>query len=278
MSFRTKAKCFVIRSTGVDISTDASYLHAVASVHEFCAVDFEILCTPQSKAKQQNLRRRSLGEIILTVATYIDDNNLDSNVDHSASRIPLLLGREGDRCLRASFDKVNEACAYSIKAVDGSEVPKDLNPLLPPKVCGVVLSWLAALALMLCVFKMLTTRRKRHAFKKIMGAIRNSPELRAEVERAAGVKLPEPLRYCCCRNLLFALRPLVFLLFLLLGPAWALLIVLFVLVYTVINRYSSPVDDKHTSATNGTKESDACGSYKAPFLLDSKEERPKLLV
>lgn len=276
--FTTKAIYCVIRSTGIDVSNDASYLHAVALVHEFCAVDFEILCTPQRKAKEHKLRRRSLGEIVITMVTYIDDDKFDSNEDHSAARIPLLLSSEGDRCLRTSFDKVSEACAHSIKAVDGLKAPKDLNALLPTRMCGIVLSWLIALAGVLCFFKMLMTRRKRYAFKKIIGAIRSSPELRAQVERVAGVKLPEPLRYCCWRNLLFALNPFSLLLFLLLGPAWALLIVSFVFVCAVVTRHSSPVNYTHASATNGTKQNQACGSYVAPVLLHSKEERPKLLV
>ena len=194
-----------------DISSDVAYLHAVASVHEFCAEDFAVVC--------QGSKRRRLSEMISVTVFTMDDE--EDHVDHSKSRIPLGLGRRGDWCLRRSLKDVSPACSSSVALVDATTPPDEHG-------CGFFIAGLLIMATFLVVFS--TKLAKLRKLRFVLRAIKQNPTLKAQV-LAAGIDLPAPKKGCC-QTFVTALAALTagYALTLVLGPALALFVVWVVLV------------------------------------------------
>lgn len=234
---------------------DAAYLNAVASVHEFCAADFEALCG--------DAPRRHLTEVVVEVFVAQDT---DDNLDHVHSRVPLMLGPNGDKCLRRGLPEVSEACYASVARVD--VVGQDQAP--PPPFCGhpVFLLAVGLLVTVVCV-KAIKKRSKMRAIKQIVRTLHANQDLKARVEAAAGVKVPKPPAKGCCRCFLAALVALFagYAVTLLLGPALTLIVIGLVLLAAVFNnaKCSSNKAPRPSSTTADV------GEYEPPVV-------PKLLV
>lgn len=164
---------------------DASYLRALADVHEFCAADFDQFCG--AKLAEEPVARR-LATVFMAV-DVVEDNE-DADHGPKGMRAPLKVGRpQDDFCLRANYPALSEECAAAIALVDEA-APEPKKHGVCPVMLGLTIAALAGLVVLAR-----KVRAKKRVAKKIMDVLRGDLQLRALVEAKAGVSLPEP---CQC--------------------------------------------------------------------------------
>eukprot|EP00635_Sarcinochrysidales_sp_CCMP3193_P014374 CAMPEP_0118891444 /NCGR_PEP_ID=MMETSP1166-20130328/1456_1 /TAXON_ID=1104430 /ORGANISM="Chrysoreinhardia sp, Strain CCMP3193" /LENGTH=338 /DNA_ID=CAMNT_0006830103 /DNA_START=101 /DNA_END=1117 /DNA_ORIENTATION=+ len=251
-------------ATARDISVDVAYLHAIASVHEFCEGDFDTLCNPHATTGGGS---RRLSEMVITITALIETD--DQQVNHKKSSIPLGLGSD-DWGLRDNFKDLSTGGQSAIALVDATGAPPR-----DPKRCEAFFFALAFVAGFAMIFVGLKKLKKLRKVKQILKTIRQDPDLRAKVEDASGVSLdfgPKgPTR--CCQTLVTVLAALFagYALTLVLGPVLALAFVWAVLIPAAIvnNCFKRRTnDDGHDVAVNPAYEPPA---YEPQLGLLSKK-------
>eukprot|EP00633_Aureoumbra_lagunensis_P001780 CAMPEP_0197287688 /NCGR_PEP_ID=MMETSP0890-20130614/4305_1 /TAXON_ID=44058 ORGANISM="Aureoumbra lagunensis, Strain CCMP1510" /NCGR_SAMPLE_ID=MMETSP0890 /ASSEMBLY_ACC=CAM_ASM_000533 /LENGTH=298 /DNA_ID=CAMNT_0042757657 /DNA_START=46 /DNA_END=942 /DNA_ORIENTATION=- len=257
------------------ISEDVAYLHAVASVHEWCADDFDIFCGPEKK--EHSGRRLSLMMVSMSAVVETDDESVGTSKGEGA---PLGLGPYGDKCLRDAWDSLSAPCTTAISLADATK-PQNFEHFPPggppPPFLGCGFPLFGALLFIFILLLAFKKHKKYKAITKIFSAIRNDPELKARVEKAADTKLPQPCcntdkKRNCCRHILSAFSALLagYVLTLLLGPFFALIFVWLVLVpLAVVNHYRAKKAKKQASTEESVQ---SVGSYVPPEMVKVEED------
>eukprot|EP00632_Arachnochrysis_sp_CCMP2950_P010581 CAMPEP_0185697104 /NCGR_PEP_ID=MMETSP1164-20130828/5540_1 /TAXON_ID=1104430 /ORGANISM="Chrysoreinhardia sp, Strain CCMP2950" /LENGTH=366 /DNA_ID=CAMNT_0028363997 /DNA_START=34 /DNA_END=1134 /DNA_ORIENTATION=- len=254
----------------LDISADVAYLHAIASVHEFCELDFSLLCggadAPEEIliVEEDEAPRRRLSEMMVSITALIEVDDQITTAPRPAA--PLGLGAAGDSCLRKNAKRLSQACASSVALADATAVGSPAQSLFagvdpddddvhdghPPyhrRRCGglFALILVAAMAFALCRAAARTQRRQR-LVRTIVRAIKHDALLRAHVEKVTGLALFEAPgvsarrangggnKFSCCRFVLTTLSALLcgYALAVILGPALAMAFVWLVVVPAVL--------------------------------------------